>query len=82
MKLPDHFPKEPLGIFPTPIPRLDNISRIRNPNVYIKRDDLSGLGLGGNKVRKLEFLLAEARSQGAEVVFTTGGAQSNVAIPV
>ena len=80
MKLPDHFPKVPLGIFPTPIQRLDNISRILNTNVYIKRDDLSGLGLGGNKVRKLEFLLAEARSQGAEVVFTTGGAQSNHAM--
>ena len=69
-----------LGIFPTPIQRLDNISRLLSTNVFIKRDDLTGLGLGGNKVRKLEFLLAQARRQGAEVVFTTGGAQSNHAM--
>jgi len=48
--------------------------------VYIKRDDMTGLGLGGNKVRKLEYLLADAKAKGAEVVFTTGGAQSNHAM--
>lgn len=72
--------KVPLGIFPTPLHRLDNISSLLNTNVYIKRDDLTGVGLGGNKVRKLEYLLADARKQGAEVVFTTGGAQSNHAM--
>ena len=72
--------KVPLGIFPTPLHRLDNISRLLNTNVYIKRDDLTGVGLGGNKIRKLEYLLADARKQGAEVVFTTGGAQSNHAM--
>ena len=60
MKLLSEFPKVSLGIFPTPIQKLENISRITGTNVYIKRDDLTGLGLGGNKVRKLEFLLAEA----------------------
>ena len=80
MRSLDSFPRVSLGIFPTPIRRLENISRMLNTNVYIKRDDLTGLGLGGNKVRKLEFLLAEARAQGAEVVFTTGGAQSNHAM--
>lgn len=69
-----------LGVFPTPIQKLQNISRLLGTQVYIKRDDLTGLGLGGNKVRKLEYLLAEARTQGAEVVFTTGGAQSNHAM--
>ncbi len=69
-----------LGVFPTPILRLDNVSRALNTNVYIKRDDLTGVGLGGNKVRKLEYLLADARRQGAEIVFTTGGAQSNHAM--
>ena len=69
-----------LGIFPTPIQKLENISRLLNVNVYIKRDDLTGLGLGGNKVRKLEYLLADAQEQGAKVVFTTGGAQSNHAM--
>ena len=80
MKRLREFPRLSLGLFPTPIQRLDNISRLLGTNVYIKRDDLSGLGLGGNKVRKLEFLLADARAQGAEIVFTTGGAQSNHAM--
>ena len=80
MRTPDCFDRVSLGVFPTPIQRLDNISALLGVNVYIKRDDLTGLGLGGNKVRKLEFLLADARRQGAEVVFTTGGAQSNHAM--
>lgn len=69
-----------LGLFPTPVHRLDNISRLLGAQVYVKRDDLTGLGLGGNKVRKLEYLLAQAKEQGAQVVFTTGGAQSNHAM--
>lgn len=69
-----------LGIFPTPIHRLDNISREQGTNVFVKRDDMTGIGLGGNKVRKLEYLLADAKAQGAKVVFTTGGAQSNHAM--
>ena len=80
MRHPNDFPRLPLGLFPTPIHRLDNISRELGIDLWIKRDDLSGLGLGGNKVRKLEFLLAEAEAQGAEIVFTTGGAQSNHAM--
>ena len=80
MKTPDSFDRVSLGLFPTPIQRLDNLSRLLGTNVYVKRDDLTGLGLGGNKVRKLEYLLAEARAQGAQLVFTTGGAQSNHAM--
>ncbi|MBO5555676.1 MAG: D-cysteine desulfhydrase family protein [Oscillospiraceae bacterium] len=76
----ESFPRVSLGQFPTPIQRLEGISELLHTNVYIKRDDLTGLGLGGNKTRKLEFLLAEAKAQGAEVVFTTGGAQSNHAM--
>ena len=49
-------------------------------HVYITRADLTGSGLGGNKVRKPEFVLADAKRKGAEVVFTTGGAQSNHAM--
>jgi len=75
-----HFDKVSLGIFPTPIHRLDNISRLLGAEIYIKRDDMTGLGLGGNKVRKLEYLLADAKAQGAQVVFTTGQAQSNHAM--
>ena len=80
MKSLDSFNRVSLGVFPTPIQRLDNLSRLLNTNVYVKRDDLTGLGLGGNKVRKLQFLLAEAQALGAQVVFTTGGAQSNHAM--
>ena len=80
MKSFDDFPKVPLGIFPTPIHRLDRISSLLNTNVYIKRDDLCGLGLGGNKTRKLEYLLADAIQKKAEIIFTTGGAQSNHAM--
>ena len=80
MKGLEFFPRVTLGVFPTPIQKLENISRLLNRNIYVKRDDLSGLGLGGNKVRKLEFLLADAKKQGAEIVFTTGGAQSNHAM--
>ncbi len=80
MKRFDSFPKVSLGVFPTPIRRLDNISGLLGTNVYIKRDDLTGLGLGGNKTRKLEYLMADAKRQGAELVFTTGGAQSNHAM--
>ena len=72
--------KVSLGIFPTPVHKLEGISRLLGTQVYIKRDDMTGLGLGGNKVRKLEYLLAEAKAQGAQIVFTTGGAQSNHAM--
>ena len=74
------FPRIPLAVLSNPIQKLENISRLLNTNVYIKRDDLTGIGPGGNKVRKLEFLLADAKRKGAEVVFTTGGAQSNHAM--
>ena len=80
MRTLESFPRVSLGIFPTPIHKLENISRMLGTNVYVKRDDLTGLGLGGNKTRKLEFLLADARAHGAEIVFTTGGAQSNHAM--
>jgi D-cysteine desulfhydrase family pyridoxal phosphate-dependent enzyme len=51
--------------------------RARCPRILIKRDDLTTLGLGGNKARKLEYLVADARSQGATTLITTGAAQSN-----
>ena len=80
MKSLADFPRVKLGLFPTPIHRLDRVSSLLHTNVYIKRDDLTGVGLGGNKVRKLEFLLADAQQKGAGLVFTTGGAQSNHAM--
>ena len=60
MKSLQEFPRIPLAVLPTPIQKLENISRLLGTNVWIKRDDLTGIGLGGNKVRKLEFLLADA----------------------
>ncbi len=74
------FEKKSLGIFPTPLHRLPNISRELGTNVWIKRDDLCGVALGGNKVRKLEYLLADAKKQGYDLVMTTGQAQSNHAM--
>lgn len=80
MKSLDEMKRLKLGVFPTPVQRLDNISRLCGTNVWIKRDDMTGIGLGGNKVRKLEFLMAQAQEEGAEIVFTTGQAQSNHAM--
>lgn len=78
---PVNFPDRiPLGIFPTPVQKLNSISKALNANIFIKRDDMTGIALGGNKVRKLEYLLFEAKKLGAEIVFTTGGAQSNHAM--
>ena len=80
MKTTQDFDRVSIGVFPTPVQKIESISRLLGTQVYVKRDDLTGLGLGGNKVRKLEYLLADAKAQGAEVVFTTGGAQSNHAM--
>lgn len=69
-----------LGQFPTPFYRLDNMSKKLGPSIYIKRDDLTGVSTGGNKVRKLEYLLYDAKEKGCDIVLTTGGAQSNHAM--
>ena len=76
----NHFEKESLGLFPTPMYRLPNISRELGTNIWIKRDDLCGVALGGNKVRKLEYLLHDAKAKGYDLVMTTGQAQSNHAM--
>ena len=66
-----------LGLKPTPIHKLENISKEYGCEIYIKRDDLIGVGLGGNKVRKLEYLLKDAKDRGAKVVYTNGALQTN-----
>ncbi len=67
-----------LGFFPTPIERLDRLSKyLGGPEIWIKRDDQTGLASGGNKTRKLEFLAADALAQGADHLVTTGAPQSN-----
>ena len=58
----------PLAVLSTPIQKLENISRLLNTNVYIKRDDLTGIGLGGSKVRNLEFLLADTKRKGNQLL--------------
>lgn len=72
------LPKEKLGFFPTPIVELKRLTKFLNgPRIFMKRDDLTGLALGGNKTRKLEYLIAEAISQNCDTVITGGAEQSN-----
>lgn len=72
------FPRRRYTAGPTPIERLPQFSAaLGGPQIYIKRDDLLGLAAGGNKTRKLEFLVAEALAQGADTLITCGAIQSN-----
>jgi D-cysteine desulfhydrase len=66
-----------LAMAPTPIVKLDRLSRHLGVELYFKRDDLTGLLESGNKVRKLEFLVGEALEQGADTLLTCGTLQSN-----
>ena len=70
-------PRIRLARLPTPIQRLHRFGERLGIELYVKRDDLTGIALTGNKVRKLEFALADALAQKADVVLTCGGAQSN-----
>jgi len=72
------FNKTDLGFFPTPVQSLKALSKLLNgPEIWIKRDDLTGLALGGNKTRKLEYILFDALEKGADTIITAGAAQSN-----
>jgi len=72
------FPRHFLAHLPTPLERMDRLTReLGGPEIWIKRDDCTGLSTGGNKTRKLEFLMAEAEAQGADLVMTQGATQSN-----
>jgi L-cysteate sulfo-lyase len=74
----EKFERIKLGHFPTPIEHLKNISKyLGGPNIFIKRDDCTGLATGGNKTRKLEFLMPDAIKNKAELVVTVGAVQSN-----
>ncbi|MGQ0603000.1 MAG: D-cysteine desulfhydrase family protein [Anaerolineales bacterium] len=75
-----HFSRVSLGQFPTPLEPSPNLTRALNgPTLWVKRDDAVGPALGGNKTRKLEFLFGAAQADGAEIVATFGGLQSNFA---
>lgn len=72
------FPRLHLAHLPTPLEPMENLSReLGGPEIWIKRDDCTGMSTGGNKTRKLEFLMAEAKDQGADIVLTQGATQSN-----
>lgn len=73
----DGFPRVSLSGFPTPLDPAPRLSVELGSEVWIKRDDLTGTGLGGNKIRKLEFLLGAALADGADTVVTFGALQSN-----
>ena len=72
------LPRLRIADLPTPIEFLPNLTRLcGGPQIFVKRDDQTGLALGGNKARKLEFLLGEAKSIGADTLVTAGAVQSN-----
>lgn len=72
------LPRVRLAHLPTPLEEAPRLARaLGGPRIFVKRDDATGLALGGNKVRKLEFILADALRAGADTILTTGGAQSN-----
>ena len=72
------LPRESLGFFPTPLIELTKLSqKLDGPKIFMKRDDNTGLALGGNKTRKLEYIIGDALAQGADTIITAGAAQSN-----
>lgn len=74
----DALPRVSLGHLPTPLEPLTRLSKeLGGPNIWVKRDDCTGLATGGNKTRKLEYLLAEAQAQSATDIITFGAVQSN-----
>lgn len=76
--LADRCPRVSIAQLPTPIEPLSRLSaKLGGPQLWIKRDDQTGLATGGNKARKLEFLVAEALAQDADTLITCGAAQSN-----
>ncbi|WP_353391718.1 D-cysteine desulfhydrase [Ruegeria sp. HU-ET01832] len=72
------FPRVSLGHLPTPLEPMDRLSEVLGgPRLWVKRDDCTGLSSGGNKTRKLEFLMADAVQKGADTIITQGATQSN-----
>ena len=72
------FPRAELIHTPTPFHRLERLSReLNGPEIFIKRDDMTGLGFGGNKSRKLEYIIPDVIAKKADVIITYAGLQSN-----
>lgn len=67
-----------MGVFPTPFERMPRLqAELGGPNLFVKRDDLTGIAMGGNKIRQLNYILVEAKKRKADYVITTCGVQSN-----
>ena len=67
-----------LAQLPTPLEKMEKLSKkLGGPSLYIKREDQTGLAFGGNKARKLEFIMADAKRKECDIIITTGGVQSN-----
>jgi L-cysteate sulfo-lyase len=78
MEVLARFDRVPLTNLPTPLEPAKNLTRLLDgPNIYFKRDDCTALAFGGNKTRKLEYVMADAVKKGANVMITIGGLQSN-----
>src|SRR5579862_6616210 len=78
LDLAERFKCYKLSFLPSPIHRLGRLSQALGVEVWAKRDDISsGLAFGGNKIRKLEFLVADALAQGCDTLVSIGGVQSN-----
>lgn len=74
----DQLPREPLASIPTPIQEVPNLTKaLKGPRILVKRDDLTGLGFGGNKVRHMEFCMADALAKGAQVSINSNLPMSN-----
>jgi len=73
----ENLQKIETGFLNTPIHKLNNLSKKYGVNIYIKRDDMTGFGMGGNKLRKLDYLLKDALNNDCTVLLTYGGAQTN-----
>jgi D-cysteine desulfhydrase family pyridoxal phosphate-dependent enzyme len=74
----DTYPRENLAYLPTPLERMPNLTHaVGGAQMFVKRDDCTGLGFGGNKVRQVEFYLGAASEQSADTILITGAVQSN-----
>ncbi|MGR8932846.1 MAG: 1-aminocyclopropane-1-carboxylate deaminase/D-cysteine desulfhydrase [Gammaproteobacteria bacterium] len=72
------IPRRPFGVYPTPLQHATQLRQaVGGPDIWIKRDDLIGFGLGGNKIRGLEVIIADALAKGADTLVTGAGVQSN-----
>lgn len=73
----ENLPRIETGFYNTPIHKLNNLSKKYGINIYIKRDDMTGIATGGNKLRKLDYLLKDALDKNCTVLLTYGGPQTN-----